>query len=571
LFARKLNTISRRLRISYLIIIFASLIGAMVCVGTLLTSAKIDSTISEVEIPSIEVLKELKHLTKEIYKLSTTHIYQANDNDTRLLATIRKSDFPELTKELKVKSEKWTEGSQKIILKDAITTGDALLQDAETLLSILSTSEDYSNAVKLDIAATLTDKHISIKSAKLNEQLDMIVTEKTSFLMEAQLQKEKALLILAITLVLVLIVIIATSYLMMQSTRRLIVKPIMEINTSIMKLGDGVIPKLEVESKIHEIQLMSTSINQMVNGIKSKIDFANLLGNGNYAANFDMLSKEDALGKALLEMRDKLKEDQEEILDKTKKITESINYSHRIQSSLLPTEDFLQNTFKDLFMFYKPKDVVSGDFPYFYKNEDYAYIATVDCTGHGVPGALMSFIGYFTLNQIMNENKHTKPTGQILDELHDKIQKTLRQDVNQNAAKDGMDVALCKINLKNLVLEFSGAHRPLYLVINDVFSEIKGDKYPIGGMHYKTRKPFISHAFQLTKGDSILFNTDGLPDQFGGNNGKEKFMSKRVRDLIANNKNHSMDEMKHLFENEFETWKGNSKQMDDVLMIGIKV
>lgn len=568
---KKFDTISGRLLAGYVIIIFASVLGALVSVITLKWSIGLDKSISKVEVPSIESLKDLKSQTKELKKLSSIYIYQANQDDKKSLLTILSLDYPKVLSDLKTSSQMWEVTSQTESFSQVNDFSMLLVKDVKNLMTTLNSEEDYSNDVKVDEGINLFENGIVAKNDKMLELLDTIIKDKVAFLAQAQSKKENAFFILFIVLLIVLVVILVTSYTMMQSSKRWIVNPIRNINNAVIKLGAGEIPEKQGSSQLEEIQLMHQSINQLVDGTKGKIDFAEKLGDGDYIVQFNLLSEKDVLGEALLEMRDKLKKNQEEILDKTRKITESINYSHRIQSSLLPTEGILKSTFSDLFMFYKPKDVVSGDFPYFYKHDDYAYLATVDCTGHGVPGALMSFIGYFTLNQIMNENNHSKTTGQILDELHQKVQKTLKQDVNKDAAKDGMDVAICKINTKTLQLEYSGAHRPLYLILNGDFSEIKADRYPIGGIFYKGRLPFRTHCFQLSKGDSILFNTDGLPDQFGGINGKEKFMSKRVRELIEKNKTVSMSHMKEVIEHEFDTWKGDYRQIDDILMIGVKL
>lgn len=258
-----------------------------------------------------------------------------------------------------------------------------------------------------------------------------------------------------------------------------------------------------------------------------------------------------------------------EIIHKNKSITESIQYSYRIQNALMPTQQTLRQFFPECFMFYRSKDIVSGDFPYIYQKGENTFIAAVDCTGHGVPGALMSFIGYFTLNQIMNEPFDYSP-GKILDLLHERVQKTLKQDTGDTQAKDGMDIALCKINRKDLVIEFAGAHRPLYHYSEGIVNEFKGDKYPIAGMYYKNRQAFTNHSLKVKPNDSIFMNTDGLPDQFGGSDGKQKFMSKRVKELIGTCATNSVQDMEQLFVHEFETWKGPYKQMDDVLLIGIK-
>jgi serine phosphatase RsbU (regulator of sigma subunit) len=251
-------------------------------------------------------------------------------------------------------------------------------------------------------------------------------------------------------------------------------------------------------------------------------------------------------------------------------LLESINYSHRIQSSLLPDEMALNKIFNHSFLYYLPKDTVSGDFPFIFQNNNHVYLAAVDCTGHGVSGALMSFVGHFSLNEILSLHPNLSP-AEVLDQLHVKVQKTLRQDSIELKSADGMDIALIKINIENLCFEYAGAHRPLYLIQNNNFTEIKPDRFPIGGINYHNRTSFTNHCYQLKKEDAFLFNTDGLSDQFGGIDGKQKFTSKRLREIIESNKSSLIQEIKNTIETEFENWKGKHKQTDDVLMIGVKL
>jgi len=258
-----------------------------------------------------------------------------------------------------------------------------------------------------------------------------------------------------------------------------------------------------------------------------------------------------------------------EISTKNKKISESINYAKRIQAAILPNSHLIKRALPDAFILYKPRDVVSGDFPWFLEKGDDIYIAAVDCTGHGVPGALISLIGYFLLNNITEGGENLTP-GEILDRLDKGVTATLKQDSNDEAStRDGMDIALCKINLKNNILQYAGAHRPLYFLQNGELTEVKGDKFPIGGGQYKDRTRFVTTTLSINKGDSAFFCSDGFPDQFGGPDNR-KFSPKRIRDLITNNHALSMYQIHGLLDFEFETWRGDTKQTDDVLMIGIK-
>jgi len=257
-----------------------------------------------------------------------------------------------------------------------------------------------------------------------------------------------------------------------------------------------------------------------------------------------------------------------EVQYKNKKITESINYARRIQEAIIPDTKYIQKFLPESFILYKPRDVVSGDFPWFLQKGDNFYIAAVDCTGHGVPGALISLIGYFLLNNIVNSSGVEEPSI-ILDMLDEQVTRTLKQDEPDSTTRDGMDIALCKINPKEAILEYAGAHRPLMYIANNELKEIKGDKYPIGGGQYKNRSKFKNSVIKYEKGDSFYIFSDGFPDQFGGENNR-KFSPRQIRRILEAHKHKTMDEVHQAFDDAFETWKGDSKQTDDVLMIGMK-
>ena len=214
--------------------------------------------------------------------------------------------------------------------------------------------------------------------------------------------------------------------------------------------------------------------------------------------------------------------------------------------------------------------MVSGDFPWFFVKDDYIYIAAVDCTGHGVPGALLSFIGYFTLNNVVDHDA-SYSAGKVLDLLHYGVRKTLKQDRPDADARDGMDIALCKICLKTKELQYSGAHRPLYLLRNKELQEFKGDRKAIGGIPHPRKKEedFTNYKIKIKPNDKIFFFSDGLTDQIGGEDGR-KYRPQRVRKFITENQSFTMPQYYDLFVNDFEEYMGNNKQIDDVLLIGIE-
>ncbi len=257
-----------------------------------------------------------------------------------------------------------------------------------------------------------------------------------------------------------------------------------------------------------------------------------------------------------------------EIESKNRKITESINYAKRIQGAILPNNAVIRQILPDSFILYKARDVVSGDFPWFINVGDTMYFAAVDCTGHGVPGALISLIGYFLLNDIVKGRKISDP-GEILDNLDRSVTKTLRQDTGDATTKDGMDIALCKIELKTNIVSYAGAHRPLYVMKDGELDEVKGDKFPIGGGIYKNQTKFTCTTLELHKGDSIFFCSDGFPDQFGGPDNR-KFGPQRLREAILKYHKKPMAEIHHSIDQEWTEWKGDQKQTDDVLLIGVR-
>lgn len=267
-------------------------------------------------------------------------------------------------------------------------------------------------------------------------------------------------------------------------------------------------------------------------------------------------------------LEEKVEERTQELAQKNKDITSSIQYAKRIQLAILPPLEQVYKYFPDSFILYKPKDIVSGDFYWFGVKEGKKIIAAVDCTGHGVPGAFMSMIGHNLLNQIIGENGITQP-GEILNALHRGVQAALKQGTNVVDTSDGMDVAICCFDSANNTLEYAGAYRPLFIVNQDKFNKIDADKNPIGGSQLDADRKFTSHKFALKKGDTVYMASDGYADQFGGEKGK-KFMVKRFNELLLAMQSESMADQAKTLDQTFENWRGDFQQIDDILVIGIR-
>ncbi len=257
------------------------------------------------------------------------------------------------------------------------------------------------------------------------------------------------------------------------------------------------------------------------------------------------------------------------IEEKQKEIIDSINYAKRIQSAVLPDKFVWEKVSKEHFIFFKPKDIVSGDFYWAYNTpNNRSVFALADCTGHGVPGGFMSMLGNSLLNEIVIDNKLFK-TDIILNKLRSKIITALEQNTSTVKQKDGMDISLCVWNKLDNTLEFSGANNPLWLLRNNEIIEYKADKMPVG-YYLEDEIPFSSTIIQLQKGDIIYLCTDGFADQFGGPSGK-KFKYKPLINLLLSISNKTMELQKNELELVFNNWRNKLEQVDDVSIVAIKI
>jgi serine phosphatase RsbU (regulator of sigma subunit) len=259
-----------------------------------------------------------------------------------------------------------------------------------------------------------------------------------------------------------------------------------------------------------------------------------------------------------------------ELEEKNRDITSSIEYAKRIQEAILPSKEHIFNKLKKVFILYQPKDIVSGDFYWFAEQNGVKIFAVVDCTGHGVPGAFMSMIGHNLLHQIVSERQITDP-AEILNQLHKGVQEALRQGHNEINTNDGMDVSLIAIDEKNGLVNWAGANRPLVVVDrNRQLIKYDGNKFPIGGAQLDSHRSFTTRRIEIEKGSMAYMFSDGYADQFGGDRGK-KFMVKRFHDLLSEIHLLSAEEQRVALKQNFEDWRQNHEQVDDVLIVGIEI
>lgn len=293
---------------------------------------------------------------------------------------------------------------------------------------------------------------------------------------------------------------------------------------------------------------------------------------------------------AIIAQQKKEVEKQKEVIEEThREIKDSIAYAKRIQNAILPPDRLVKESLKNSFILYKPKDVVAGDFYWLSQVEDNVLYAAADCTGHGVPGAMVSVVCNNALNRAVREYGLTDP-GKILDKTREIV--TSEFEKSDDEVKDGMDISLCSLNLKTGELNWAGANNPLWIirkekdVIDEIkpdlstdpdsyrdsskyeLIEVKADKQPIGKFSHPV--PFTTHSLKLSGGDSIYIFTDGFPDQFGGEKGK-KFKASNLKNLILSIQDNSMDQQKLLLDEALETWRGKLEQVDDVCIIGVRI
>jgi len=256
------------------------------------------------------------------------------------------------------------------------------------------------------------------------------------------------------------------------------------------------------------------------------------------------------------------------IESRNNKITDSIDAAQRIQKVLFPPKKMMDEILPDYFIFNKPRDIVSGDYYWLAKKEEKTILAVADCTGHGVPGAFMSLLGITFLNEIVNET-NVLSANDILSQLREQVIRSLRQIGEKFEQRDGMDISLCIFNFESGAMQFAGAFSSMYLIRDRKLIELKGDNMPIG-ISVRKDQPFTNKEMQLERNDFIYLCTDGYADQIGGPR-RKTYRSKYFKELLLNIHERSIGDQKNILEDTFENWRGDIEQIDDILIIGIRV
>ncbi len=343
------------------------------------------------------------------------------------------------------------------------------------------------------------------------------------------------------------ITILIVAFLIYRKTR-VITLPIIKLVENVDRITNGDLRERAEVTGNNEITRLSEKFNMMIAQLES------------YYYELEEKVKERTL---------RIEKQKEEIEEQKKHIMDSIYYARRIQNAILPSFNLIDAHLKNYFIFYLPKDIVSGDFYWVNEADGLFMMAAVDCTGHGVPGAFMSIVGYNQLNYAVNVKK-ARNAGTILDELNLGVISTLNEKKSDNSIKDGMDMALCIFDFAAKKVGFAGANNPLLLIRDNTVIKYKGDRFPIGAFEGSSPQSFKNNEIDLREGDCFYLSSDGFADQFGGPDNK-KFMFRKFEELLLAIHSLPMIDQKEILQKKLYEWMGINDQVDDILVIGIKV
>ena len=588
-------TIGRRIGLGFAIFILLTIVAFIATVVTVRASKKRTETVVGQVTPSVAALKELNLLLQRSHTDISKWFYNSSFNDVDFrneLQNMIQTEYPKKKNDLLLLSKSWSPEEKKQ-LKIIFTRIETLFSVYQTdIMEQLNSIEAYNDANILMLARLpYEDSEINIKIIYKN--LTHLIETKQDVANTEVRAMFKSFNFLNSFVELLGIALVVGGIFIAIFTTRSITQPVQKLKKVLLSMGIGILPEERIKVSNDEIGEMESALNELVQSMHQTTDFAKETGSGNFNARYTPLSKDDNLGHALLKMRDDLAENErsleqkvkerteevvrqkEEIEEKTgeleilyKQVTDSIHYAKRIQEAILPPNNFIAQVLPKSFVLYKPKDIVSGDFYWIEKKNNLVYFSAVDCTGHGVPGAFMSLVGHNILKDIINNTNIIKPS-EIMDRLRDGVVNTLHADKSGKETKDGMDMTLCCINYETLELQYSAAFNPLYIVRDNVLTEYKANKFPIGTF-IGEKTNFTNNVIQLQKNDQIFIFSDGYADQFGGPKGK-KFMVGNFRNVLTRVSTLEPSEQKQILDTTLGEWQGDQEQVDDVLIIGVKV
>ncbi|MDI9340114.1 MAG: SpoIIE family protein phosphatase [Sediminibacterium sp.] len=589
-------TIGRRMGLGFGTIIVLTVVAFLITVKTLRKSKENTDKVVEQVAPSIGELKEFNFLLQRSQTLISKWYLNKSFNDLDFREELKRliaKDYPDKKVVLLGLAKSWKPEELKQLQGICLNVDSLFGIYQNDIMNKLNSDSAYKDASLYMMAIIpYEDSETFIKD--IYKSLNGLIKVKQDEANEVKLTMFKSFDFLDWFVKLIGITLVIGGMIVATYTVRSIVGPVSQLKGMLRAMSLGVLPKTRIEKRSDEIGEMATALEGLVSSMERTTQFANTTGAGNFDAEFKPLSEHDTLGLALLKMRNDLAENErlleqkvkerteEVVLQKTeietkngeleilyKQVTDSIHYAKRIQEAILPAEQTIHNALKNAFVLYKPKDIVSGDFYWIAKKGPYTFFATIDCTGHGVPGAFMSLVGHNILKDIIDNTDALEP-HEIMNRLREGVIATLHASGSEGTAKDGMDMTLCRVDFKTMELKYAAAFNPLYIVRKGELLQYEADKFPIG-MFIGEYKSFQSYSVQLEKDDILFIFSDGYADQFGGPKGK-KFMVGNFRRLLqdlATNK--PFHQLKSELEQQLINWQQGHEQVDDILIMGVRV
>jgi serine phosphatase RsbU (regulator of sigma subunit)/HAMP domain-containing protein len=540
-------------------------------------------------------LKELNLLLQRSHTNVSKWFYNKSFNDVEFrdeLKNIIRIEYPQKKKLLQALSESWSvdEKTQLRVIFGRVETLFKVYQNE--IIEQLNSLQAYEDPnIYMMARLPYEDSEVNIKTIYRN--LNSLIAYKQEAAEKVKDDMFKSFNFLNRFVQLLGITLVIGGIFIALYTTRSITKPIQVLKKMLLSMGLGILPKERIQIRNDEVGEMGIALNELIQSMEQTTEFAKETGAGKFDANYKPLSKDDSLGHALLKMRDDLAENERslerKVMERTeevvrqkseienkneeleilyKQVTDSIHYAKRIQEAILPPSALIDQILPNSFVLFKPKDIVSGDFYWIEKKNGLTYFAAVDCTGHGVPGAFMSLVGHNILKDIISNTNVIKPS-EILDKLREGVINTLHVSNSGTQSKDGMDITLCCINFDTLELQYAAAYNPLCIVRDGELIIYNANKFPIGAF-IGEKENFDNITIQLQKNDQLYIYSDGYADQFGGPNGK-KFMVGNFRKLLVQLANKPITEQMGFLKTTLDNWQGDLEQVDDVLIIGLKV
>ena len=579
--------------------------------ATLTQSSELAEEVDEALVPSLEALEDMDQTLAESRVYIShwlTRQSRADDEEKRALRRLVKESFPQHIVALQSLEGAWSPAARAHLDTLRVET-DALGLLYGEIMRLLPDFRSYDNPIAYMQAQdyAMEGAELQTYTARVKSRLARLTATQNAALRSRTARMEELGAQLTMYAGRVAWVVVILGIALGVIVTRSIVQPMKELKRALLHMGRGVLPDRKVRVTSDEIGDMALAVNRLAEGLARTQRFSQEVGGGDFDTPYEPLSDDDALGKALLQMRSSLAANERELEGKVEERTEelaqqkaraeeilsdlqdSISYALRIQQAILPSEQERKEVIYDSAVFYQPRDVVSGDFYWFKSVGSRRMFAAIDCTGHGVPGAFLSLVGHNALDRVTKV--YTEP-HKVLDKLNEHVLMLLRQDIRTEASipaellrdlalpveqlpstymggQDGMDLAMVAINWEHMTVEFAGANNPLFLVRNGDLQEYKSDKFAIcsfepGAKNYEVQK------LDVQSGDTLFLATDGFVDQFGGPRGK-KFMRRRFRDLLVETASLPVSEHEAHLRAKFEDWRGDEEQVDDVLVVSMRV